>query len=147
MSGEVSKAVFNSAVDRTLAECQGISNQRGGEYLDSWALENQCTAYFDHVWNLIWKYELGLADKGVPLTAQAKRLLIMASLCDVKISRLLGPYKRDTFIDHINYEAALADLIEQYIEWNRNEQTLRDASLKIHKQLQTTYDGDHPNGW
>lgn len=91
------KAAFNAAVDDTLGACLNVSNQRGGEYQDTWALENMVTTFLDAT----------LRDLHiVNLTAEEKRLLIVAALVDVKDSRMLGPWKEDTVDDGINYRAA-----------------------------------------
>jgi len=42
--GAVSTHTFNRAVDAGMARRKAISDQRGGEYGDTWALENQITA-------------------------------------------------------------------------------------------------------
>ena len=90
---------FNAAADTTLRRAAAISNQRGGEYLDSWALDNMITTFFDAT----------LRALNVPgLSAEAKRLLIVAALIDIKDSRMLGPWKEDTVDDGINYRAAYA---------------------------------------
>lgn len=96
---------FNVAVDSTLAGCQAISNQRGGEYQDTWALENQVSTFTDSVLR-----RFGITG----LTPEQKRLLIIAALVDVKDSRLLGPYKADSVIDGINYRAAFAHWMAEY---------------------------------
>lgn len=90
---------FNSAADATLRRAAAISNQRGGEYLDSWALDNMITTFFDATLRA-----LGVSD----LSREAKRLLIVAALIDIKDSRMLGPWKEDTVDDGINYRAAYA---------------------------------------
>lgn len=97
-------AAFNAAVDAALRACSSISNQRGGEYSDSWALENQATRFIDMV----------LREVGDDRGPAAKRLIMVASLCDVKISRTLGTFKADTLDDLINYLAALRSWIVAY---------------------------------
>ena len=109
------KATFNRCVDLTLEECTSISNQRGGEYADSWALENQSTLFFDHVFRLLSQLASPLISSNPELEKEEKRLLILASLVDVKLSRLLGGYKRDTYVDLINYVSALAQLLREYV--------------------------------
>jgi hypothetical protein len=95
---------FTKAVRETLAEATSVLDQRSGEYLDSWSLDNQSTPFLDNV----------LSGFGVSVTPEQKRLVLLASLCDVKLSRLTGPWKQDTAIDLVNYTAALAALRGQY---------------------------------
>jgi hypothetical protein len=102
------KAVFNAAAEAVLAECSAICTQRGGEYRDSWHLDNQQVPFLDHVHR-----EIG---HGMPFSPEEKRLIVMASIADVKISRLAGAFKRDTYVDLINYVAALCSLLERYVE-------------------------------
>ena len=101
----VSKHTFNAAVDEALAECAGISNQRGGEYDDTWALDNQISTFLDAT----------LKACGVGnLTAEQKRLILLAALIDVKDTRMLGPFKPDTLLDGLNYRAAYLSLRRKY---------------------------------
>lgn len=113
----VRKAAFNAAVDDILGGALQISDQRGGEYADSWALENQQTRFLDMVTGEI------LAPKGGQtrpvgsefFTKEEKRLIMVASLCDVKMSRMLGGFKGDTLDDLINYVAALRKWLGDYV--------------------------------
>lgn len=98
------RPVFENAVDIVLSEALAIATQRGGEYQDSWHVANVRTTFLDHV----------LREIGTTSTPEQKRLVIMASLVDVKMSRLCGPYKRDTYIDAINYLACLCHLMDEY---------------------------------
>lgn len=100
----VEKHVFNSAANETLAKSSQICEQRAGEYLDSWALENQQSVYLD-----IIARELGLM-----LTKEQKRLVVMASLCDIKLSRMTGPFKEDNHVDLNNYNSAFCSLLQWY---------------------------------
>lgn len=104
-SDPVAKHAFNAACDTTLDRCQGIGAQRGGEYLDSWAVENQVTTFLNHVLALP-------VLKG--REREYKRLLMVAALCDVKDSRMSGPWKTDTVDDGINYRAAFASWRDEY---------------------------------
>lgn len=101
------KATFNRCVDTTLAKCSAISDQRGGEYEDSWALKNVFTPFGDHVDRI---------RRGGAFDLSWKRLRALAALIDVKISRMLGPWKEDTAIDMINYLAAFTQLMNEYEE-------------------------------
>jgi hypothetical protein len=100
------KAEFNSASDVTLDQTRSVYNQRGGEYQDTWDLANQVTTMLDHVLRSIGRAEF---------TPQEKRLIVAAALCDVKDSRLIGGYKKDTHLDAIAYRAALAHWLEEYM--------------------------------
>jgi hypothetical protein len=105
------KATFNRAVDEAFARCTAVSNQRGGEYADSWAVENQVTSFLDHTIDILNKHDnapQNWSDEG-------KRLIMLACLCDVKISRMQGGWKLDTLEDLLNYTAAFATLSQEYI--------------------------------
>jgi hypothetical protein len=108
------KATFNRAVDDAFEKAQAISNQRGGEYQDSWAIANQSTHFLNATLRLIDTTE-GYPNPTL-ISKEAKRLIMLASMCDVKISRMLGPYKADTFEDLLNYLAAFMSLSTEYIE-------------------------------
>jgi hypothetical protein len=98
------KPTFTKAALETLDECRAIVDQRAGEYEDSWATANQVTPFLDNM----------LKTFNVTLTKEQKRLVLLASMCDVKVSRLVGPFKTDTVVDLINYSAALASLHDEY---------------------------------
>ncbi len=101
------KPTFERCADATLDEVKATYSQRGGEYGDSWHVENVQTRCLDAILVLL---NLTVAE----LTVEQKRLIVMASLVDVKESRLIGPWKKDTLIDSIAYRAALAALVEEY---------------------------------
>lgn len=103
-------SAFNDACETTLLKALDTCAQRGKEYQDSWALENLNMTNFEHVWT-----SLGL-DKLLKLSPVQKRLLVIASLCDVKLSRLVGGFKSDTYEDLINYLATLRTWLEMYLE-------------------------------
>jgi hypothetical protein len=104
-SKPVAQHAFNKACETTLNRCLGIGSQRGGEYLDSWHVDNQVTTFIDHV----------LALPVVPgHEREYKRLLMAAALVDVKDSRMSGPWKTDTVDDGINYRGAFADWRDEY---------------------------------
>lgn len=98
-------AAFNEAAIVTLDKSRAVCEQRGNEYQDSWSLENLKTPNLDMV----------LRHLQQTFTPEEKRLLVIASLCDVKLSRLVGGYKSDTYEDAINYFAALRTWMEQYL--------------------------------
>jgi len=101
----VEQHAFNRASGATLERALAISNQRGGEYLDSWHVDNQVTTFLNHV----------LALPMVPgHEREYKRLLMVAALCDAKDSRMSGPWKADTIDDGINYRGAFAAWREEY---------------------------------
>jgi hypothetical protein len=98
-------AAFNAAVNETLDRAREVSDTRGLEYGDTWALANQFTPFSDSVENLDDPLVRGwhrVAEQSVEL----KRLKLIAGLIDVKISRMRGPWKADTVEDLINYLAA-----------------------------------------
>lgn len=112
-----SKAAFNAAVNKTLYNALAVSDQRGGEYSDSWALENQQTSFLDMVLDAIGKKQQDASAVYIAnnaFTRQEKRLIMVASLCDVKVSRMLGGFKADTLDDLINYTAALRTWLADY---------------------------------
>jgi hypothetical protein len=94
------KPTFTTACLKTLDDCRAIVDQRSGEYSDSWALKNMQSPFLDNI----------LKGLGFQPSTEQKRLMIMAAMCDVKISRLVGPFKTDTIQDLICYAGALASL-------------------------------------
>lgn len=103
----VNTHTFNRSVDETIKTALAISNQRGGEYSDSWSLENLQTPFLT---NLL----TNCPPTPSMVTPEFKRLVIMASMIDVKVSRLGGPWKDDTALDLINYIAAYTSLRRQH---------------------------------
>lgn len=98
--------VFNKAVDSTIARTQALSADRGSAYQDTWALEHQNFTFMEHVLRLV----------GVePPDESWLRLMKLAALVDTKDDRMLGEWKTDHVDDGINYRAAFADLMEQYV--------------------------------
>jgi hypothetical protein len=111
----VSRHAFNEAVDKTLHRCLSISDQRGGEYQDTWSLDNEVTIFLDATLRAIGIGPGGPGPLAIePYTPEEKRLLIVASLIDVKLSRMLGPWKQDTIDDTVNYLGAYASWREAY---------------------------------
>lgn len=103
------KHTFNRAVEETFTRASSISNQRAGEYSDSWSLDNLRTPWVDNL----------MADHPtppLPLLAHYKRLLIMAAMLDIKLSRLAGGWKDDTALDSLNYLAAYTQLRNEFEE-------------------------------
>jgi hypothetical protein len=99
------KPEFPRAAQATLDKVTAVFGQRESEYSDTWNLDNQVTKMLDHV--------LRITGFGSPSKKQ-KRLILIAALCDVKDSRLIGEYKADTHLDAIAYRAALAKWLEEY---------------------------------
>ena len=112
-----SKAAFNQAVDEVLDEAKAVSDQRGAEYQDTWHLDNVVTTYLDAANRAIINKRLGSDPISyLNYTSEEKRLLIVAALVDVKSSRMLGAYKRDSVLDAVNYMAAFATWMKAYLE-------------------------------
>jgi hypothetical protein len=113
----VSTHAFNRAVDSTLNRCLLISNQRGGEYQDTWSEANLRTAFLDATLRGISEQQghHGTDVELIALTPAEKRLLIVAAMVDVKLSRMIGPWKDDTVLDAINYLAAYAAWMGEYL--------------------------------
>lgn len=101
--------VFNRSAEETITKAMQISNCRAGQYRDSWALENLKTPWLDELLN---SHPSGVG----PSHLEWKRLVIMASMLDIKLSRLGGGYKEDTAIDTINYLAAYNTLRARFDE-------------------------------
>lgn len=99
-----SQHTFNRAAMETLNESIKICEQRAGEYLDSWSLENLQTVFLDIV----------LRELKIELSKKAKRLLVMAGISDIKLSRMAGPFKSDNHIDLNNYNSAFCSLLKEY---------------------------------
>jgi hypothetical protein len=108
---------FNRAALSTLNESLAILDQRGGEYQDSWATENMQSPFLNNIFR----------EFGVTLDKEQTRLVMLAALCDVKLSRLAGPWKRDTAVDLINYLGALAQLHDDRLE--RLSKAAEEASI------------------
>lgn len=112
------KAAFNAAVESTLKGALNLSDQRGGEYSDSWAIDNQHTPFQDAVHRLI--VAVSGNDEWALMPNEERRLCTVAALCDVKLSRLIGGYKHDTLDDLINYVAALRGWVSDYLGTTAN---------------------------
>jgi len=106
------KHAFNAASETTLRRALDVSNQRGGEYLDSWHVDNQVSTFIDHVLGLLGPDALARIPAG--RVREFKRLVMVASLIDVKDSRMGGPWKLDTVDDGINYRGAFATWREEF---------------------------------
>jgi hypothetical protein len=104
---QTQEPTFERLAGEILAEATSTFTQRGQEYRDSWDYSNLATPFLDFVYQYIATRQLPAASQ------QSKRLVAAASLCDVKLSRVVGGYKKDTFVDLINYIAFLTGAIEE----------------------------------
>ena len=106
---DIPKHAFNKAAKAAMNAANTTGNQRAGEYKDSWATENLSTPFLDATLRAIFRGE----DINL-IAPEEKRLLVIASMVDVKLSRLPGGYKADTYIDLLNYIAALTTWMGEY---------------------------------
>lgn len=106
---------FEIAASRTLKEVVDTFSARGEEYEDSWKLENLVTTFLDST----------LRRFGLVLSKEQKRLLMAAVLVDVKDSRMIGPYKRDTVVDGLAYRAAFAQWADDYEQQQAGHSNIR----------------------
>lgn len=122
MSEPVKKHAFNAACENTLRRSLAISDQRGGEYQDSWHVDNQVTTFIEHVLRL-------------PIVPgrerEYRRLIAVASLVDVKDSRMGGPWKLDTVDDGVNYRGAFATWREEYEAFIREDDARHEATFGL----------------
>lgn len=117
---KVHQHAFNKAADATRKDAGEICDQRGEEYMDSWALENVYAPRIRAVMKLI-----GVERE---LTREELRLIMAAGLVDVKTSRWGGEFKYDTPVDEINYLAALAQWMKEYVHKNGLPGAKKDAA-------------------
>jgi hypothetical protein len=95
---------FGSHAGSGLKQANEILEQRGEEYADSWG--EPITIFLDAV----------LREIPEPKTVEERRLLMLASLCDVKLSRIRsGAFKADSYLDLINYVAAFVKAFEEVL--------------------------------
>lgn len=108
-------AVFEDDSREILNEALALGQTRGAEYQDTWSIENQHPLFTSMTRNL---------TAGDP-SRDADRLVRAASLVDTKISRIVcgGEFKRDSYVDLINYLALLAKRHEAY---DRGTKTLNN---------------------
>ena len=95
------KMTFERCADTTLAEVRATYAQRGEDYSDSWSLETFVTTFTAHTLR-----ELA----GIEMTPEELRLVICAALVDIKDSRMIGKWRRDSLIDGCAYRALYAQL-------------------------------------
>ena len=98
------RPTFEASADETLAVVRAIYAQRGDEYSDTWSIPNQVATFT----------EATLRRFGISLGADEIRLLQLATLIDVKGSRLIGAWKADSVDDAIAYMAVYRALREKY---------------------------------
>jgi len=103
-STKTPKATFEDKADQTIERVKGIYAQRKTQYKDSWALSNQSARLTN----------MSLEIFGYHLQPEQVRILQASVLCDIKDSRLIGPYNSDTLLDSIAYRSFLTGLIEEY---------------------------------
>ena len=95
---------FNRAAKETMDKSIAICEQRAEEYQDSWDLNNLQVVYLRST----------LRSFGITLEPIQERLLVMASMNDIKLSRMTGPFKEDNHIDLNNYNSAYCTLRREY---------------------------------
>lgn len=101
---------FPQSADATIEKVRATYATREGEYGDSWATKNQVHTFLDATLKSI-------SDRGVGADAfspEEKRLIALSSMVDVKMTRMVGPYKEDTIVDLIAYLAVYNELRSQY---------------------------------
>lgn len=121
-----SQHTFNVAAMETLNESIKICEQRAGEYLDSWSLENLRTPYLDSIWNRLFPM-----SEEFKFPKAIKRLIIMASMCDIKLSRMSGSFREDTYIDLNNYNSAFCALRKEYEQLIKNDNNSNTISTAV----------------
>lgn len=97
-------AAFNDAVNKVLGDAIEVSNARGEVYQDTWHTDNVKTTFLDSALRVVE------GDH----SAEAKRIIIAAVLCDVKVSRFIGQWHSDNGVDLINYMAAFTHWMDEY---------------------------------
>jgi hypothetical protein len=118
---------FNKSIRETFAEATEISDQRAMEYGDTWALDRMRDGLLAETLQL---------PQPAHLRREFIRLVRCAVMIDIKRSRLIGPYKQDTFTDHLNYLAA-------YIQWRSEYQI---AVLPFSDPIPTPSEGNAQHG-
>lgn len=102
---------FNDATTKIQAEVTAVMQQRGGEYCDSWG-----EGRFDNTWQAVkdcvshW----GLILIDAKARKIALRMVALSAMVDVKIARMGGGYKEDTFIDLNNYNLGLVEARREF---------------------------------
>lgn len=97
------KPTFERLADSTIQEVTATYAQRGAQYGDSWAGSQ---------WNTVG----ALCNQfQVQIPGHLLRAFALAFLVDVKYNRHKGGFKRDTLIDSIAYQAALAQEVEDLL--------------------------------
>ena len=113
----VIRHAFNRAVEASVARTQAISGQRGETYQDTWSEANLRTSFLDATLRSIAEQQghHGADIELAALTPAERRLIVVASLCDVKLSRLIGEWKQDHVDDLENYAGAWNTWMGEYL--------------------------------
>lgn len=98
------KGTFPESADATLDKVRATYATREGEYGDSYHLDNQTAVFLKPL----------LRRFGVDLSPTQLRLVQLATMIDVKLQRLGGPFKEDTTVDLIAYLSVYNELRSQY---------------------------------
>jgi hypothetical protein len=115
---DIAGHAFNRAVEASVARTQAISGQRGESYQDTWSEANLRTSFLDATLRSIAEQQ-GHHGADIELAAlmpAERRLIVVASLCDVKLSRLIGEWKQDHVDDLENYAGAWNTWMGEYLE-------------------------------
>ena len=97
--------VFEDNLLEEIKVCASLGVGRGGEYLDTFAPENMVRVFTDAIYRITGNDRSDLAI----------RLQQLAALADVKLSRLGGEFKMDSWHDGCNYQLVLAALTRDYV--------------------------------
>ncbi len=101
---------FERCAGKVLGEAISLFQQRGGEYADSFHVDNMVTTFTEATLRLCAEHEINIyTDK------EWIRLLQLAAIVDLKDARMIGPFKMDTVVDGINYRAVWGQLAEEFL--------------------------------
>lgn len=116
--------IFGKAALDGLAQARSILEERGNQYEDSWGDQNMVTLFTK---TILGRKRYAIVPERLATARQ--RLLLLAAQIDIKLSRLIGPWRSDTAIDLVNYLAVFATLRESF------ERELSEANA-THTQAQ-----------
>jgi hypothetical protein len=97
---------FNFAIRETFQEATDISDQRAMEYGDTWNVDRMRDGLLGLTLRL---------PQPPHLHKEFIRLVRCAVMVDVKDSRMDGPWKQDSLLDKLNYEAAFLQWHAAYV--------------------------------